>query len=185
MIVSFMYCTLQPACLVFYLVCYPVWGVWSSGKTPQKLHCSCCGDLAMVRSWVSEQCKPNALLWNSLEIIVNDVRFQIWGLMCTFMYIHHIWYVYAKEKSLNCVLDSFAAYVYSLGSYAQEPQENTWQNAVLLCSSKWDLISFLIVWVKAEKKYCYSFWWVNNPCSICSLRMSILGSALEFDPWRR
>jgi len=109
MIVSFMYCTLQPACLVFYLVCYPVWGVWSSGKTPQKLHCSCCGDLAMVRSWVSEQCKPNALLWNSLEIIVNDVRFQIWGLMCTIMYIHHIWYVYAKEKSLNCVLDSFAA----------------------------------------------------------------------------
>jgi hypothetical protein len=64
--------------------------------------------------------------------------------------------------------------MYSLRSDAQEPQENTGQNAVLLCSSKWDLISFLMVWVKAEKKYCYIFWWVNIPCSICSLRMSIL-----------
>jgi hypothetical protein len=103
MVVSFMYCTLQPACLVFYLVCHPVWGVWSSGKSPQKLLCSCCGDLAMVRSWVSEQCEPNALLCNSLEIIVNNVRFQICTLMCTVMYTHYIWScVCQRKKSELC-----------------------------------------------------------------------------------
>jgi hypothetical protein len=63
----------------------------------------------MVRSWVSEQCKLNALLCNSVEIIVNNVRFQICRLMCTIVYTTYD-HVYAKEKNLNCVLNSFAAH---------------------------------------------------------------------------